>query len=77
MSSNIRLLIVSNESDSPQITWQLTDGYLKMIQIKGMKRSLGKSACGNKVKVKVTLVQALRLCRGRTAHKGSRGIALL
>jgi len=30
-----------------------------------------------KVKVKVTLVQALRLCTGRTANKGSRGIALL
>ena len=29
------------------------------------------------VKVKVTLVQALRLCTGRTAHRGSRGIALL
>jgi hypothetical protein len=24
-------------------------------------------------KVKVTLVQALRLCTGRTAHRGSRG----
>ena len=31
--------------------------------------------CTN-VKVKVTLVQALRLCTGRTAHRGSRGIAL-
>jgi len=30
-----------------------------------------------KVKVKVILVQALRLCIGRTAHRGSRGIALL
>jgi len=30
-----------------------------------------------KVKVKLTLVQALRLCTGRTAHRGSRGIALL
>jgi hypothetical protein len=30
-----------------------------------------------KVNVKVTLVQALRLCTGRTAHGGSRGIALL
>ena len=30
-----------------------------------------------KVKVKVTLVQALRLCTGRTAHRGSRGITLL
>jgi len=28
-------------------------------------------------KVKVTLVQALRLCTGRTADRGSRGIALL
>jgi hypothetical protein len=27
-------------------------------------------------KVKCTLVQALRLCTGRTAHRGSRGIAL-
>jgi hypothetical protein len=29
-----------------------------------------------KVKVKVTLVQALRFCTGRTAHRESRGIAL-
>jgi len=28
-------------------------------------------------KVKCTLVQALRLCTGRTAHRGSRAIALL
>ena len=28
------------------------------------------------VKVKVTLVHALRLCTARTAHRGSRGIAL-
>jgi len=28
-------------------------------------------------KVKCTLVQALRLCTGRTAHRGSRGITLL
>jgi hypothetical protein len=32
---------------------------------------------GEKVKVKCTLVQALRLCTGCTAHRGSRGIALL
>ena len=31
----------------------------------------------DKVKVKCVLVQALRLCTGRTAHSGSRGIALL
>ena len=30
-----------------------------------------------KVKVKCTLVQAQRLCTGRTARRGSRGIALL
>jgi hypothetical protein len=30
-----------------------------------------------KVKVKVTLVQALRLCTGCTAHRRSRAIALL
>ena len=28
-------------------------------------------------KVQCTLAQALRLCTGRTAHRGSRGIALL
>ena len=30
-----------------------------------------------KVKVMCTLVYALRLCTGRMAHRGSRGIALL
>jgi len=29
------------------------------------------------IKAKCTLVQALRLCTGRTAHRGSRGIALI
>jgi len=29
------------------------------------------------IPIKCTLVQALRLCTGRTAHRGSRGIALL
>ena len=33
--------------------------------------------CNVKVKVKCTLVQALRLCTGRTAHRGNRGIAIL
>jgi hypothetical protein len=35
------------------------------------------NVCWLKVKVKVTLVQALRLCTGRTVHRGSTGIALL
>jgi len=30
-----------------------------------------------KVKGKCTIVQALRLCTGRTAHRGRRGIAIL
>jgi len=33
--------------------------------------------CRKVSKVKCTLIQALRLCTGRTAHRGSRGIALL
>jgi hypothetical protein len=39
---------------------------------------LGKSLlkCSVKVKLKCTLVQALRLCTVRTAHRESRGIAL-
>jgi hypothetical protein len=32
--------------------------------------------CVSGVKAKVTLVQALRLCTGRTAHRKRRGIAL-
>ena len=36
----------------------------------------GKLSVLFKVTVKVTLVQALRLCTGRTAHRGNRGIAL-
>jgi len=32
--------------------------------------------CYKKVKVKCTLVQALRLCTGRMAYRGSRSIAL-
>ena len=35
-----------------------------------------KSVSCERVRVKCTLVQALRLCTGRTAHRGSRGIAL-
>ena len=34
------------------------------------------SPCVTRIKVKCTLVQALRLCTGRTAHRGSTGVAL-
>ena len=42
-----------------------------------LKALAGKKFLDFKVKVKCTLVQALRLCTGRRAHRGSRGIALL
>ena len=38
---------------------------------------LSSASLRSKVKVKCTLLQALKLCTGRTAHRGSRGIALL
>jgi len=34
-------------------------------------------SCVEGKKAKCTLVQVLRLCTGRTAHSGSRGVALL
>jgi len=42
-------------------------------------KKLKKTQYGRKVKTKVkcTLVQTLRLCTGRTAHRGSRGVTLL
>jgi len=40
----------------------------------GQKDRHGKNH--SKGKIKCTLVQTLRLCTGRTAHRGSRGIAL-
>jgi hypothetical protein len=52
-----------------------------MTLVKGMKNTyrmfMGKREGEKGKKVKCTLVQALRLCTGRTAHRGSRGIALL
>ena len=47
----------------------------------GLSRNWNLQPCDDEVKVKVnvkcTLVQTLRLCTGRTAHRRSRGIALL
>ena len=42
----------------------------------GIRRTVKQVASGRGVKVKCTLVQALRLCTGRTAHRRSRVIAL-
>jgi len=43
----------------------------------GRSSGIGSKICKVNVKVKCTLVQALRLCTGRMAHRASRGIALL
>jgi len=44
----------------------------------GLNSNWNLHPCDSEVKkVNCTVVQALRLCTGRTAHRGSRGIALL
>jgi hypothetical protein len=43
----------------------------------GKETSHSAHANGKEKKVKVTLVQGLRLCTGRTVYKGSRDIVLL
>ena len=52
--------------------------HIKIGVSPGTSASLVSTILSNAPKgnVKVTLVQALRLCTGRTAHRGSRGIAL-
>jgi len=50
--------------------------YCLTEELLGKKDSAAFSELG-KVKVKCTLVQALRLCTGLTTHRGSRGIAVL
>ena len=63
-------------------TWVFIFGYVprcgSIVQPQQLlARSPFLSKCHKvKVKVKCPLVQALRLCTGRTAHRGSRGIAL-
>jgi len=47
--------------------------FVKMVSLLGSEKQ-GRQC---KVNVKVTLVQALRVCTGRTARSGSRGTALL
>jgi len=49
--------------------------YSKGGQLDGLREPQFRRQLGEEVKC--TLVQALRLCTGRTAHRGSRGIALL
>ena len=50
----------------------LLQGFSKHYKTLGLLHKFTKG----KTRVKCTLVQALMLCTGRTAHRGSRGIAL-
>ena len=68
-----RLFLGFHWRDFPQYSYlALSTHALQTIQVS--LRSVTNN-CVNKVKC--TVVQALRLCTGRTAHRGSRGIALL
>ena len=60
-----------------QVLWNL--GRLSLLEISGPVQACTRIVLPftSKVKVKYTLIQALRLCIGRTARRGSRGIALL
>ena len=56
---------------TPKQIWYVQNIYLSNVAF--LKKE---SITTVKVKIKVTLVKALRLCTGRMAHRGSRGIAL-
>ena len=58
----------------PKYTFSITPNYL--IFPIGCKSKFHTVQNHKGKQVKCTLVQALRLCTGRTAHRGSRGIAL-
>ena len=51
--------------------------HLFLCVILGFRRDMNEIFIVVRHYVKCTLVQALRLCTGRTAHRGRRGIALL
>jgi hypothetical protein len=53
------------------------EGMIEVTRKRGRRRQQLLKTLKESRNLKCTLVQALRLCTGRTAHKGSRGIALL
>ena len=61
------------------INWLVFITEMKSVYSAVRPGSLNKAVCASslKVNVKYTFVQALRLCTGCTAHRESRGIALL
>jgi len=66
------------ELDKVQEIWaylQILNVLKTFCNLWGLMTSVFSAVKGKKVKV--TLVQVLRLCTGRTVHRGSRGIALL
>jgi hypothetical protein len=75
--SNISSLVDDSAIDQTAYIGSTKEIPQKCMYKSSWRRRLGcsKNVDGT-IKVKVTLVQALRLCTGRTAHRGSRGIAL-
>jgi hypothetical protein len=90
MNSDRRNKRVTNQllsqTASKTLSSELTATVYKLLGKKYLRKS--SAVCVNfstklrptlvcKGKVKATLVHALKLCTGRTTHRGSRGIALL
>ena len=73
---NLCYLLFQSHKELYQIINRWRDAFLSLICFNLTAKNVVLSDI-KKVKVKVTLVQALRLCTGRTAHRASRGIALL
>ena len=66
---------VSNSGQGEAQRWK--SKRLKHDRGQAYSRSSDRPATVCKVRLKRTLAKALRLCTGRTVHRGSRGIALL
>jgi len=67
---SLRHTISFEEKDFPDFHYHFLIGKLPLL-------TKIYNSSDKKKQVKRTFVQALRLCTGRTAHRGSRGIALL
>ena len=80
VKENAEALIVTSKESGLEVNADITK-YMVMCRDQNAGQShsmkIDNSSFERVVKVKCTLVQALRLCRDCTAHMGSRGIALL
>jgi len=70
-----KYIIVSCERKLTQCLSRINDTFIRELMYQYAPNCIRNKKV--KVKVKGTLVQALRLCTGRTAHRDSRGIAVL